>query len=156
MSHPIKSKFFSVFELIQPSLLKVLSPQNCLKIIGRWRLRRLDLLRVDYEKEVRRRGLYRSVKDKYLHLNGTLWGKTYRYSGLRSLDCPEGAPKSKHKKGEAFDLKCLHLDVLLYLIRRNWKKYSIKRMENPNKTFHRGWLHIEIGSIGVRLYVFYP
>ena len=120
-------------------------------------MNKLDLLRADYEAEVKRRGLYKAPRDKWLHLNGKLWGKVYKHSGFRSLNCPEGAEFSRHKKAIAWDFKCRHLNVLLYLFRKNWRKYSIKRMESPKKTFHRGWLHVEIDKpLGKRLYVFNP
>ena len=152
----IKSKYFSLEELVQPSLIKVLNPQILLGIFTQWRLTKLDTLRADYEKEVKKRGLYKSARDKYIYINGK-FGNTFKHSGLRSLDCPEGAPKSKHKLGKAFDLKCRHLDVLLYLIRKNWKKYNIARLEKPSVTFKRGWLHIEIlEKLGKKLYEFYP
>lgn len=152
----IKSFFFKPAELIEPSVLEKIGPQNSLKIIGQWRLNKLDELRFDYEKEVKKRGLYSGPRDKWLHINGKYAGQIFKYSGLRSQDCPIGAEKSKHKEGTTFDLKCRHMVVLLYLIKDNWRKYSIKRMENPKVTFYRGWIHVEIDKVGVKLYVFNP
>lgn len=87
-------------------------------------------------------------------------GGEFRYSGIRPVDCPEGAKKSTHKLVfkpiTSFDMKCKHMDRLIAEVKANHMFYRIIRIENPEKT--RTWLHGEFSDIIVTtpLVVFDP
>ena len=150
------SKYFGPKELIQPDLLEHLTVSALMHCIGQYNLTCLDILRSDYEGSVRASDRYKSECDKHIHINGLYNGQLFKHSGLRSLNCPEGAEHSHHKNGNTFDLKCAHIDILLGLILDNYKSYSISRIENPELTVFRGWIHCEfMASVG-DLVIFNP
>ena len=117
-----------------------------MKTIGTYNLSCLDMLRIDYGEAVRLSGRFREPSDCWIHINGMYCGEIYQHSGLRSVDCAEGAEFSRHKNGNTFDLKCKHMDILLNLVLENWRTYSIERIESPEHTVFRGWLHVEYGK----------
>ena len=150
------SKFFKPRELIQPSLFAHLTEHALMKIIGSYNLSCLDMLRNDYGEAVRLSGRYKEPSDCFIHINGSYNGSIYQHSGLRAVDCPEGAEHSRHKNGNTFDLKCRHMDILLNLILENSMTYSIDRIENPELTVFRGWLHVEFSTYAKELIIFNP
>ena len=153
MSYP-SSKYFSPHELIQPSLFKRLTECALMKIIGTYNLSCLDMLRNDYEQAVRLSGRFKEKADCYIYINGNYCGQEFKYSGLRAIDAPY-AENSKHKNGNTFDLKCRHMSILLDLVLENWRTYSIERIESPEYTVFRGYLHTEFG-ISDELTIFKP
>ena len=141
----IRSKYFSPSELIEPSILEVLKDETAMCIVGQFICDCLYKLREDYEDAVKCADKYKSASDLWITINGNYHGSRFKYSGVRSKNCPIGAKYSKHKLGIAFDLKCTHLGILLYLIKNHWDSYYISRIENPEVTLHRGWIHVEFG-----------
>ena len=138
-------KHFSIEELICPELLKKLSEPACWLLIPQIVQTSLDSLRDDLGA-----GIF---------INGNYKGNTYKYSGVRTIDCPIGAKYSKHKIREnvmAFDLKCEDFDKLDALIKADNRKYNITRLENPERTI--GWRHYEFSfkPIDKDLIVFNP
>jgi len=150
------SKYFKPSELIQPSLFAHLTTCALMNIIGQYTLTCLDILRQDYGEAVRLSGRFKDPSDCWIHVNGMYNGEIYQHSGLRAVDCAEGAENSGHKNGNTFDLKCKHMDVLLNLIIENSSTYSIDRMENPEVTVFRGYLHVEFSPYAKELIVFNP
>ncbi len=151
-----ESKYFTPKELIQPSLFAHLTVSALMNIIGQYTLSCMDMLRQDYGEAVRLSGRFKSPADCWVHINGIYGGEMYRHSGLRSVDCPEGSEDSNHKDGNVFDWKCRHMDILLNLVLDNWRTYSIGRLENPEITMSRGYLHLEFNSNVEELKIFNP
>lgn len=145
----IKSKKFKPSELFEPSILEVVAEETAMELIGWVIVSNLDQLRLDYESMVRALGRYKNPSDVWITINGNYFGEIFKYSGVRSKDCPIGAEFSTHKKANTFDLKCAHLDILLALVKTYSKLYRIKRIENPDVTVSRGWLHIEFSRESV-------
>jgi len=151
-----ESKFFKPKELIQPSLFANLTVCALMNTIGQYTLSCLDILRQDYGETVRLSGRFKDPSDCWIHINGMYGDKLYEHSGLRSVDCPEGAKNSNHKNGNAFDLKVKHMDILLNLVLENWRSYSIDRIENPKITANKGYLHLEFSVYTEELTIFDP
>ena len=141
----IRSKYFRPHELIEPSILKLLKDELAMCLVGQFVCDSLDKLREEYEEAVRCAGDYNSPRDAWIVINGKWYGEKFQYSGVRSKTCKVVAKHSKHKIGIAFDLKCDHLDTLLWLIENHWENYNISRIENPDITVPRGWIHVEFG-----------
>lgn len=123
-------KYFTLQELVAPELLAVLSEESAWRLVPEWARSGLDALRHDHQDSI--------------FINGTFWGTTYKYSGVRPLNCMVGAKYSRHKgyKGRlAFDLKTSDLDALLRLVEDKFMVYGIHQIENPSVT--PGWLHVE-------------
>lgn len=153
----IKSKKFKPSELFEPSILEVLAEETAMELIGQVIIDNLDQLRLDYESMVIALCRYNNPSDVWITINGNYFGEIFKYSGVRSKDCPIGAEFSTHKKGNTFDLKCAHLDILLALVKTYSKLYQIKRIENPDVTVSRGWLHVEFSEMMVEdLIIFNP
>lgn len=151
-----KSRYFAPKELIQAELLTQYGAEYCMDKIGQTTLDALDALRYDYQRAVELLGKDKSSKDIQIIINGT-WGflrKKFKYSGVRSVDCKIGALNSAHKKYRAFDLKCLHIDILIKLVKENSKVYKISRIENPLVT--KTWLHCEFSPFPDELIIFNP
>lgn len=130
-------RHFGFDELINPEILRMVSPDITARIIPIYALQGLDLLR-----------------DLY---GAPLWvnGQGRVDSGVRCVDCSIGAPKSKHKIGIAFDLHCGDLTRLRSIIRSNFKQLKINRMEHPDYT--AGWCHVEFCAVEpIKLTVFIP
>lgn len=143
----IKSKYFTQSELIEPTILEILRPSLCARLIKPDVVDRLDGLREEYERRVRFLIPNFKPMDYFIFINGDYCGQTFKYSGVRSKHCPEGAMHSAHKNGYAFDLKCLHLELLLDIILGMNFILGITRIENPEITVSRGWIHVEFGEI---------
>jgi hypothetical protein len=140
---------FDHTELVEPSIYNILSRDACFELVGLNRLISLNLLRSDYEDAVRSR--YPSCKpvECAIVINGMWYGVKYIYSGVRADSCIIGVNGSSHKQCIAYDLKSRHMDILLMLIRVNYKKYSISRIESPNVTMGKGYLHAEFNGYDV-------
>ena len=117
-----------------------------MKMIGQIIIDNLDQLRIDYEEMVHALGLYKQPSDVWFNINGPYGGQIYRHSGVRVKDCIIGAQYSTHKNATTFDIKCTHLKVLLAIVKTYSKKYKIKRIEDPDITVPRGWMHIEFSE----------
>lgn len=135
-----KCRWFSVSELVSPDILKVVSEQACWNMLAPW-IDQLDMLR--------------DLVGIPLWINGR--GKVD--SGVRTLTCKIGAKKSRHKMIQknviAMDIKCRDMARLENVVRNNWAKLGIVRIENPKITV--SWLHVEFCSMGSpRLVVFDP
>lgn len=149
-----KSKYFQPKELIQPSLFDHMTEEALMRCIGHDVCNHLDMLREDYEGAVILSGKHKTKSDIQIYINGKYWGKEYKHSGLRSLNCPEGVENSKHKAGRAFDLKCKHLDILNSLIFHNHYRYHITRIEHPDYT--PTWRHVEFDTYATSMIIFKP
>ena len=153
----IKSKKFKPAELIEPTILEVISDELAMGLIGQIIIDNLDRLRIDYEAMVQAMGRYTQPSDVWFTMNGNYHGELFQYSGVRSKDCPIGAEYSSHKKANTFDIKCAHLDILVSLVKTYNKSYQIRRLENPDVTVPRGWLHVEFSEESVGdLIIFNP
>jgi hypothetical protein len=148
---PTNNKFDPT-ELVEPSICSLLSVDACFELVGLHRLKMLNLLREDYEIAVR--SIYPDCKpvECAIVINGMWKGVKYIYSGVRSVNCIVGVNGSQHKECVAYDLKARHMDILLMLIRVNYKKYSISRIESPDVTMQNGYLHTEFTGYGIDNY----
>ena len=139
-----KSTYFKIAELVAPEILLTEKEDDLWEKFGEKRIRHLDLLRENFSDKIAVNG------------NGR------KYSGLRTMDCKEGAPKSKHKFYEAFDLHAVNdkdnvkLKKLLGMILINPEKYGISRIEDPDVTFKGNWLHVEIINNWNGFHIFKP
>lgn len=98
---------------------------------------------------------FREVYGESITINNHEWGGNFQYSGLRPLDCPIGARKSKHKEGIAFDLKAKDMDKLRSFIEDKSEFFQIARVENFEHT--PTWCHVEFSdAIVTNTYYFNP
>ncbi len=128
-----KCDHFDIEELICPEILYVCSEIVCWRLISNFAKRGLDRLRDDLGQAI--------------YINSVSHG--FYYSGVRNIDCKIGAKYSKHKEGTTFDLKTFDKEALIVLydlIIANWKDYSVVRLEDPELTMKRGWLHVQFGD----------
>jgi hypothetical protein len=121
----LKSKYFKNSELFSREFLNICHPVLLERMIPDYAIASLDALRADFGQPIT--------------INGGAW----TYCGVRPLNCLQGAEKSKHKLGIAFDLHTKELQRLLDLILRDHVKYNICRIEQPKITVPRGWIHVE-------------
>ena len=129
-----KCKYFSIIELLASEILAICSESLCWQMITRKAKTGLDYLREDLGTPI--------------YINSKKYN--FNYSGVRPVNCKIGAKYSNHKNGDTFDLKTFdndELEVLHNLIIENWKEYSITRIENPEVTMPRGWLHVQFGDV---------
>lgn len=130
-----KSHFFKLSELLPPEYLGVMSPYHQELLVPCEIKRSLDFIRAMHD---------------YPIVVNTADG-AFIYSGLRPVNCPVGAKNSTHKGYQerfAFDLKSKHLDKLLEIIKKHYRIFRIVRIENPNITMPKGYIHIEIELVG--------
>lgn len=130
-------RHFDLDELINPKILRLVSPYIAASIIPIYALQGFDFLR-----------------DAYV---SPLWvnGMGRVDSGVRCVDCAIGAVKSKPKFGIAFDLHCDDLERLRSIVQSNFMRLKICRMEHPDYT--HGWIHVEFCSTEpMNLTVFIP
>lgn len=79
---------------------------------------------------------------KPITINTYYLGGQYKNSGLRSINCEEGAKWSDHKFGHAFDIRVdgIHsIDVQRY-IEENWQEYNAFFTAIEKSTV--GWTHL--------------
>jgi hypothetical protein len=88
-------------------------------------------------------------------------GMGFDYSGVRPVGCKIGARWSGHKgyrKEVCWDLKTFdhhYLSALLEIIESDHKEYHIGKIEEPEKTMPRGWIHTTmVESPGSDLIIF--
>lgn len=130
-------KYFKIEELVNPIIFKMLSPELCENLIKDYIKNSLDLIREDLGEPI------------------TINTGDLQNCGIRLLNHPTGAKKSKHKLGIAYDLHTKNLSKLIDLIKKDYKKYHVSRIENPDIT--KTWLHIEfMESIPRKLIIFDP
>lgn len=142
MNIPEDNKFDHT-ELVCQSISSVLSREACFELVGNYRLLNLNSLRKDYAAAVLSRYPNCKPVEYSIVINGMWKGVKYIYSGVRPENCIVGANRSSHKRCEAYDLKARHMDILLMIIRINYRKYSIFRLEHPDTTMPKGYLHTE-------------
>lgn len=123
----IKSRFFTIQELVAPEILAVLTEEACWRLIPYSVIVGLDNLRRMYGAPI--------------YING----KGLTQCGIRAKNSTTGALHSRHKLYEytitAFDVHCDDLIKLTSIIEENNISLGITRMENP--TFCKTWRHIE-------------
>ncbi|MBI9113281.1 peptidase M15 [Maridesulfovibrio ferrireducens] len=90
-----------------------------------------------------------------LTVNDWLWGGPFKYSGLRSMDCEEGAALSQHKFGRAADAK--FKNVTADEVRNDMRKKGLLAPENKwsgsrcfdsitciEETPNMSWFHFDV------------
>lgn len=84
----------------------------------------------------------RRALDKPISINTWAQGGQFKYSGIRPMDCKEGAKWSDHKFGHAADIRIdgIHsFDIQAYL-EQNWSEYSPFFTAIEKHT--DGWTHV--------------
>lgn len=90
-----------------------------------------------------------------LTINNWHWGGQLQWSGLRTLDCTEGAQYSMHRFGKAFDIKAklsateMRREIMAHKD-HPFLKY-INRMEDGVS-----WLHVDRANVEERIVLFNP
>jgi len=126
-----KCTHFDIEELVAPEILSVLGHTFAWRMIPEYALRSLDALREKLNAPI--------------YINNASMG--FDYSGVRPKGCKVGAKYSGHKgyRGEVcWDLKTFHHDTLMALlevIESDNDLYNISKIEEPEKTTPRGWIH---------------
>jgi hypothetical protein len=124
----IKSRFFSISELICPEILEVLTEEAAWRLIPYSTILSLDLLR--------------SMYGGPIYING----KGLTHCGVRCKCTTVGAPKSRHKLYEfeatCFDLHCDGQSELRHIIEANSIQLQIDKVEDYAST--PTWTHIQI------------
>lgn len=124
--------FFTAKELVDKPTFEMYG-ERALNLFEPIILKRLNKLREEFNAPI-------FINDHKMNL---------QFCGLRSLDCPIGARRSAHKEGRAFDLHAsdvVDLRRLLYLVRGAPKRFFISRLENPQITFPKNYLHVEFSA----------
>ncbi len=87
------------------------------------------------------------------HTESCISGQTF--GGFRPQDCPQGAPNSSHKDGQAVDLYDPHGDIDAWLMEHvdRLEAHGLY-MEHPSAT--NGWSHWTTRAPGSGHRVFYP
>lgn len=124
-----RPKNFSLQELVPPTTFDRLGE-------GAWNLLSEPALRS-----------LQAIRDRFGPVTVNDWhrGGLYRESGFREMNTTTGAPKSAHKRGEAFDLKFPEYtvrEVYDYILDNSHEFPYIRRMENIEST--RTWLHFDV------------
>jgi len=124
----IKSRFFSISELICPEILEVLTEEAAWRLIPYSTILSLDLLR--------------SMYGGPIYING----KGLTHCGVRCKCTTVGARHSRHKLYEyestAFDLHCDDMGKLRAIIEANSIQLQIDKVEDYAST--ASWTHIQI------------
>lgn len=84
----------------------------------------------------------RRALDKPITINNWMFGGEFKHSGLRPMDCAEGAKWSDHKFGHAMDIKIAGMhsfDVQIY-IEQHWLDYS--QFFTAVEKHTDGWTHV--------------
>lgn len=133
-------KYFTTQELVAPEFYNLLT-EGALSYFHPHVLRMLDSFRKSYGSP--------------LVINNYAIGGNYSESGLRCLKTSTGASKSKHKIGNAFDLKAENMNSLRAFINERAEDFFISRVENFDKT--PTWCHVEFSTELVdKTYYFNP
>lgn len=120
---------FDIRELVPPSIYSRLG-EDAWDLLNENALRSLQTLR-----------------DKFGPIVVNNWhsGGAYKESGLREANTSTGAPKSAHKRGEAFDCKprnCTVRQMYDYVLAHQDKFPLIRRVENIKAT--PTWFHFDV------------
>lgn len=88
-----------------------------------------------------------AIRDKFGPITVNNWHTSgaFKESGLREADTKTGAPKSAHKRGEAFDCKpkaCRVRDVYDYVLANPGEFPLIRRVENIKAA--PTWFHFDV------------
>lgn len=100
-----------------------------------------------------------ALRDKFgpITVNNWSFGGPFKESGLREADTKTGAPKSAHKRGEAFDCKPKAVSVREmydYIIAHGEEFPLIRRVENI--AFAKTWVHFDVvkhAGAGIRVFM---
>ena len=133
-----RCKHFCIEELVSPEILDMDGEAKAWDSLDESQLLGLDLLRIDYAAELAKTN---PKLKPWITINDWKWKGQRQYSGARPELCGTGAKKSMHKERRAFDLVCARLDILKALIRANWSRYGITRMERDKEA--PTWAHID-------------
>lgn len=100
--------------------------------------------------EMQGQGIYFPVNP---YTGSRVSGKTF--GGFRPQDCPEGAPSSAHKQGQAVDLYDPHGDIDAWIMANQsaLERHGIY-IEHPSAT--TGWAHWSTRAPASKRHVFYP
>lgn len=82
---------------------------------------------------------------KSVTINDWATGGSYRYSGLRPLDCPIGAKKSAHKEGKAIDIKVKGMtakEVYDWCLSKQMELYAMGVREIEDNKYTPTWTHL--------------
>ena len=131
---------FILQELVPPSIFERMGE-------GAWNLLNEDALRS-----------LQALRDTFGALVVNNWhkGGAYKESGLREANTTTGAPRSAHKRGEAFDCKpqrCSVREVFDYIVANPSEFPLIRRLEDIAYT--PTWLHFDVvahGGSGIRVF----
>jgi len=130
---PYRPKFFEIEELVYPEMVQSNWGANLWLAFDAHALVTLDRLRERYGPIV---------------VNDWATGGRFKYSGLRPMDCTEGAALSQHKFGRAFDCKPRYAaaaDVRSEILAHPWDPAFefITRIEDfPGM----GWVHFDVAN----------
>ena len=132
---------FTLQELVPPSIFNRLGEKA-------WDLLNEDALRS-----------LQALRDKFgpITVNNWSFGGPFKESGLREADTKTGAPKSAHKRGEAFDCKpraSRVKDIYDYVIAHGEQFPLIRRIENIKAT--PTWFHFDVvphAGRGIRVFM---
>lgn len=132
---PYIPRFFSLEELIYPELLQEHDGAGLafwLTLDAR-ALITLDRLRARYGPII--------VNDWHV-------GGHYKHSGLRPMDCSEGAALSQHKFGRAFDCKFVRADVrdVIQEIITDPTQGTFEHITRIEDVPGMTWLHFDVGN----------
>lgn len=131
---------FILQELVPPSIFEREGE-------GAWRLLNENALRS-----------LQALRDEFGAIVVNNWhrGGAYRESGLREANTTTGAPRSAHKRGEAFDCKpqrCSVRDMFEYITSNPSEFPLIRRIEDI--AFTPTWLHFDVvehAGSGIRVF----
>ena len=130
-------KFFKIHELVSPEILNSLGEQKCWDNIPDIVKFQLDQFREEF---------YTAHKQT-LRINDYGFGGSRKYSGVRPVDCPIGASKSKHKEWTTFDLQTWDIEEIESLhefVESMGDFFNIVRIEKFEHT--PLWVHLEFGE----------
>ena len=96
-------------------------------------------------------------RDCPMTINDWYWGGEYEWSGLRTIECKEGADRSFHRLAKGFDLKndmyeYEHMRIVILANQDNELLQYVKRIEADTPT----WLHVDRANVGKRIVVVHP
>ena len=140
-------KYFRSHELL-PECIWSLTGNGGLRLFDSHVLRSLDAIR-DY-------------LGKSIYINTYLKDGEdgFDQSGLREISSKTGKPLSRHKFGQAFDLKCgtdADLEALRDLILKHGRSFRIARMEDLSVTMPKKYIHVEFADKMTHMVdVFFP
>lgn len=140
MYNPIDLMNFRVYELVSKQIFDILG-SNSWSLFNREFIKDVDKFITDLKKD---EGCTSCI------VNDWYWQGGYEQSGFREANSDVGSPKSRHRVGNALDLKfvgCTLDTALDYLITNQDRYPNIRRYENLEYTRssnkYGGWLHLD-------------